>query len=70
LAQNDFIYLVLLPFGDNKVRTINRIGPHNQEILSVLVGATLSGFAHGELRNGYPRFSIHKSSNNREYLNW
>jgi hypothetical protein len=45
-----------------------KIGPHNIDLLSVLAG-NLLGDGHGELR-GNPRFSIHMSIRNREYLNW
>lgn len=70
-AQNDFSYLELIipTFGGKKVKTNKRIGPHNIDVLSVLIG-NLLGDGQGELRSNSPRFSIHMSSKNREYLNW
>jgi len=48
---------------------LKRIGPHNIDVISVLVG-NLLGDSHSELRSGSPRFSLHMSFRNREYLNW
>jgi hypothetical protein len=45
----------------------NRIGPHNKDIISVLV-AKLLGDGHAEKRSNSIRFSIHMSSKNIEYL--
>ncbi len=60
---------IYLPFGGPKLKTTQRVGPHNIDLISVLMGNML-GDGHGELRSGAPRFSQHMSSKNREYLNW
>lgn len=59
------------PFGNNKNRSHERIGPHNIDVIYVQVG-NLLGDGHGEQRNklGGVRFSLHMSQKNREYLNW
>ena len=46
-----------------------RIGPHNQDVISVLVG-NLLGDGHGEKRKNATRFHIHMSSRNAEYVFW
>lgn len=70
MAQDDYIYLFCYyPLGKSKISTRQRIGPHNLDILSVLVG-NLLGDGHGELRSGSPRFTQHMSSRNMEYLYW
>ena len=57
MAQDDYIYLsCYYPLGKSKISTRQRIGPHNLDILSVLVG-NLLGDGHGELRSGSPRFT-------------
>lgn len=59
LGDNYISYLILniyLPFGQSKLKTIQRIGPHNIDLISVLMGNML-GDSHGELRSGAPRFS-------------
>ena len=55
--------------GPPKISTSSRIGPHNIDIISVLVG-NQQGDGYGELRSGSPRFSIHMGSPNMEYLYW
>jgi len=57
------------PFGTAKIPAERRIGPHNIDVISVLVG-NLLGNAHGELQANSPRFSLHMSEKNREYLGW
>jgi hypothetical protein len=66
---SNLIYNLYLPFGTSKILSKYRIGPHNIDILSVLMGNML-GDGHGELRSEGPRFSLHMSHKNREYLNW
>jgi len=57
----------LLPFNSPKIPALNRIGPHNLDIISVIVGNIL-GDGWGENRAGNTRFHIHMGSPNVEYL--
>lgn len=54
-----------------KLRGIYRIGPHNQDILSVIFGSLL-GDAHAEKRkdNGGTRISFYQESTHLSYLLW
>lgn len=58
-----------LPFNSPKIPAIHRIGPHNWDIISVIVG-NLLGDGWGENRMGNTRFHIHMGSPNVEYLMW
>jgi ubiquinol-cytochrome c reductase cytochrome b subunit len=58
-----------LPFNSPKIPAINRIGPHNFDIISVIIG-NLLGDGWGETRSGNTRFHIHMGSPNVEYLMW
>lgn len=62
-------YFSNLPFNSPKVPAIHRIGPHNLDIISVIVG-NLLGDGFGENRSGNTRFTIHMGSPNVEYLMW
>ena len=46
-----------------------RIGPHDQDVISVLVGSLL-GDGYAEKRGNSTRFHIHMSSKNAEYVFW
>jgi len=60
-----------------KLKGEDRIGPHNQDILSIIIGSLL-GDAHAERRKfntkneikklGNTRITFHQSSENIEYL--
>lgn len=54
-----------------KLKGIYRIGPHNQDIISVIFGSLL-GDAHGEKRseNGGTRISFYQESTHVSYLLW
>ncbi len=56
-------------FYTQQLSAHQRIGPHNKDVLSVLVG-TLLGDGHAEKRNNSTRFQIHMSSRNYEYVFW
>jgi ubiquinol-cytochrome c reductase cytochrome b subunit len=58
-----------LPFNLPKTPALHRIGPHNSDIISVIVG-NLLGDGWGENRVGNTRFHIHMGSPNVEYLMW
>lgn len=46
-----------------------RVGPHNEDVISVLVGNLLCD-GYGEKRKNSTRFQIHMSSRNAEYVFW
>jgi ubiquinol-cytochrome c reductase cytochrome b subunit len=58
-----------LSFFSPCLKSGQRIGPHNKEIYSVLVG-TLLGDAHAKYRQGSTRFTIKQSSRHVGYLKW
>ncbi len=70
-----FIYMKLL-FKNNlafilpNYKASYRIGPHNEDILSVLVGSLL-GDGHTErLKNGGVRFKFRQKAEDKDYLFW
>ncbi|KAJ3084921.1 hypothetical protein HK100_009226, partial [Physocladia obscura] len=56
-----------MAFGEAKIPTVRRIGPHNQDLLSVLIGNML-GDGSAQFRSGSPRFALHMSGGHMEYL--
>lgn len=56
-------------FHTKNIKSFHRIGPHNQDVISTLVG-NLLGDCWGEKRSGSCRFHLHMSSRNVEYLFW
>ena len=56
-------------FHTKNIMSFQRIGPHNEEVISTLVG-NLLGDCWGEKRYGSSRFHLHLSSKNVEYLFW
>jgi ubiquinol-cytochrome c reductase cytochrome b subunit len=57
-------------FHTNNIRAIRRIGPHNDEVISVIVG-TLLGDAYANRRSGEGiRICFRQSSKHKEYLFW
>jgi hypothetical protein len=70
LEQNsNIIYISLnLAFIIPNIKAINRIGPHHEDIISVLVGSLL-GEGYGErLSNGGVRFTFKQSDVHKDYL--
>lgn len=59
----------LLPFNLPRTPALKRIGPHNEDVFSVLIGNIL-GDGWAEKRVNSTRFHIHMSSRNVEYLMW
>jgi len=67
---SDFIYICnVLPFISPKVPSIKRIGPHNLEILSILIGSLLGDGSMEKDGNG-SRFAFYQEKTHGEYLLW
>lgn len=68
-----FDYSVLisytLPFTSSRVNPLNRIGPHNIDILSILIGSLLGDGSMEKSVNG-SRFVFYQAKVNGEYLLW
>lgn len=72
-----FLYMLKLPLNKIKLAFIlpnfkanKRIGPHNEDILSILVGSLL-GDCHAErLSNGGVRFRFKQATIHKEYIFW
>ena len=60
-------YFYLYGLWKAKIPTIKRIGPHNRDYFSVLIG-NLLGDGHSELRSGNLIFYLHMSGGHMEYL--
>lgn len=58
-----------LAFISPKIPAIHRIGPHNIDVISVIIGNML-GDGWAENRSNNTRFHIHMGSPNVEYLMW
>ena len=57
-------------FHTNNIRAIKRIGPHDCDVISVIVGSLL-GAAYANRRSGEGvRISFRQSSKHKEYLLW
>lgn len=56
-------------FYSISISSEKRIGPHDKDVISVLVG-NLLGDGYAEKRKNSTRFQIHMSSRNAEYVFW
>lgn len=56
-------------FWSKDLKSEQRIGPHNIDVISVLVG-NLLGDGFGEHRSGSTRLTLHLGLPNREYIAW
>jgi len=68
----DFFVLVScssLPFSSPRVNPFNRIGPHNLDILSIIIGSLLGDGSMEKTING-SRFVFYQAKVNGEYLLW
>lgn len=59
--------ILSIPFWVRKIRAKYRIGPHNIDVLSIIVGSML-GDCHGEMRSGSTRFCFSQSGIHIDYL--
>jgi ubiquinol-cytochrome c reductase cytochrome b subunit len=57
------------PDGLKKIRSENRIGPHNIDIISIIFG-TLLGDGYGEKRINGTRISFYQEGSHKTYLLW
>ena len=56
-----------LPFSSSRVNPLKRIGAHNYQILSLLIGSLLGGGSMEKSTNG-SRFVFYQAKVNGEYL--
>lgn len=72
LDHIDFIFMSLplsLPFSSPNVLSLKRIGPHNFNVLSLLIGSLLGDASMEKDGNG-SRFSFYQEKVHGEYLLW
>lgn len=58
-----------LSFIKEKTKAKNRIGPHFEDVYSIIVGSLL-GDGHAEVRYGNTRITFHQEKSNQEYAFW
>lgn len=72
-AQNENIdeisIMLMLPFSSPKIKSINRIGPHNYNILCILIGSLL-GKSNAEIHGSGTRINFQQEHSNNSYLLW
>lgn len=68
---SDFIFLMsnILPFSTPRLNSLNRIGPHNYDILSIIIGSLLGDGSMEKSKDG-SRFVFYQAKVNGEYLLW
>lgn len=69
LNNNFLILLNTLPFIKPKTRSQKKIGPHNQDVISVIIGSML-GDSYAEKHGKGTRFTFQQEESNMEYLTW
>lgn len=63
------LYQINRSFWCSSLKSEQRIGPHNLDVISVIIGNILGdGFA--EYRSGSTRLTLHLGLPNREYIGW
>jgi hypothetical protein len=63
----------VLPFNKARTKAINRIGPHNKEILDILISGLLGDFRADKIPGNYlnsVRFNIEQSISNTAYIHY
>ena len=61
--------LATLPYNSGRVSSYQRIGPHNFDILSILIGSLLGDGSMEKSKDGY-RFVFYQKGDHIEYLVW
>jgi ubiquinol-cytochrome c reductase cytochrome b subunit len=69
LYDDFFCVMLILPFSSPKIRAIKRIGPHNYDILCILIGSLL-GDSYAEKHGCGTRFCFQQEHSNNAYLLW
>jgi ubiquinol-cytochrome c reductase cytochrome b subunit len=69
IESNNLINSFILPFITPKTKSTQRIGPHNYEVLSILIGSLL-GDAFAEKHGNGTRFCFQQEHLNNHYLLW
>lgn len=64
-----FFTCTVLPFSSPREKSIKRIGPHNYDILSLVIGSLLGDGSMEKCSNG-SRFVYYQAKINGEYLLW
>jgi hypothetical protein len=64
-----FLACTVLPFSSSRINSIKRIGPHNYDILSLVIGSLLGDGSMEKSSNG-SRFVYYQAKVNGEYLLW
>jgi hypothetical protein len=68
--NNDLYLFSVLPIlGSNMLKSSQRIGPHDINVISLIVGSLL-GDSHLEKRNNGSRLKFEQCNDNVEYLMW
>ena len=69
--MSDLIFMLssTLPFSSPRVSPLKRIGPHNFDILSLMIGSLLGDGSMEKSVNG-SRFTFYQAKVNGEYLLW
>lgn len=71
--DNDVLYTFarcnILAFSTPKISRRKRIGPHNLDILSILIGSML-GDCCSEQRDGSTWFTFYQAASHKDYLLW
>jgi hypothetical protein len=62
-------YKINRNFWSSNLKSNQRIGPHNLDVISVLIGNIL-GDGYVEYRGGSTRITLHLGLPNREYIGW
>ena len=69
IESNDLIFSSVLPFILPKTKSHRRIGPHNYDILCILMGSLL-GDAYAEKHGNGTRICFQQEHTNSQYLMW
>lgn len=69
ILYDEISVILILPFSTPKIRAVKRIGPHNYDVLCILIG-TLLGDSYAEKHGNGTRFFFQQEHSNNAYLLW